>query len=100
MPILAAAGARCTVLDQSEAQLASERLVAEREGYDIEIVKADMTEGLPLEDASFDMVLNPVSLCYVRECAHLPRGCTRSGTRQHLPCGLRFRRLQLRRRRV
>lgn len=71
MPILAAAGARCTVLDQSEAQLASERLVAEREGYTIEIVKADMTEGLPFEDAGFDMVLNPVSLCYVRECASI-----------------------------
>jgi len=77
MPILAAAGARCTVLDQSEAQLASERLVAEREGYDIEIVKADMTEGLPLEDASFDMVLNPVSLCYVRECAPIFREVAR-----------------------
>lgn len=69
MPVLAAAGARCTVLDQSEAQLASERLVAEREGYSIEIVKTDMTQGLPFADASFDTVLNPVSLCYVRECA-------------------------------
>ena len=67
MPILTAAGARCTVLDYSPAQLESERLVAEREGYEIEIVRADMTQRLPFADARFDMVVNPVSLCYVRE---------------------------------
>lgn len=67
MPILTAAGARCTVLDYSPAQLESERLVAKREGYEIEIVRADMTQRLPFADARFDMVVNPVSLCYVRE---------------------------------
>lgn len=67
MPILTAAGARCTVLDYSPAQLESERLVAEREGYDITIVRADMTRPLPFADASFDLVVNPVSLCYVRK---------------------------------
>ncbi len=67
MPILTAARARCTVLDYSPAQLESERLVAEREGYEIEIVRADMTQRLPFADARFDMVVNPVSLCYVRE---------------------------------
>ena len=30
----------------SDQQLESERLVAEREGYDIDIVKADMTQPL------------------------------------------------------
>lgn len=67
MPILTAAGAHCTVLDYSPAQLASERMVAEREGYDINIVRADMTQPLPFSDNSFDLVFNPVSLCYVRE---------------------------------
>lgn len=67
MPILTAAGARCTVLDYSPAQLASERLVAEREGYDITIIRADMTRPLPFGDDIFDLVFNPVSLCYVRE---------------------------------
>ena len=67
MPILTAAGARCTVLDYSPAQLEAERQVAAREGYDIDIVRADMTEPLPFADASFDLVINPVSLCYVRE---------------------------------
>ncbi len=67
MPILTAAGAHCTVLDYSEAQLANEREVAEREGYHITIVRADMTQPLPFPDQSFDVVVNPVSLCYVRE---------------------------------
>lgn len=35
MPILTALGAKCTVLDYSKQQCESERLVAEREGYDI-----------------------------------------------------------------
>lgn len=67
MPILTAAGAHCTVLDYSPSQLESERMVAEREGYDITIVRADMTKPLPFPDSSFDLVFNPVSLCYVRE---------------------------------
>lgn len=69
MPILTAAGARCTVLDYTPEQLESERVVAKREGYQINIVRADMTEPLPFPDASFDVVVNPVSLCYVREVA-------------------------------
>lgn len=53
MPIFTAAGAKCTVLDYSERQLESERMVAQREGYEIEIIRADMTKRLPFEDVSF-----------------------------------------------
>ena len=49
MPVFAALGAGCTVLDYSQRQLDSERLVAEREGYDIRIVRADMTKPNPAE---------------------------------------------------
>ena len=66
-PIFAAAGAQVTVLDFTPAQLESEQLVARREGYAITCVRADMTEPLPFADESFDLVFNPVSLCYVRE---------------------------------
>ncbi|MBO7676310.1 MAG: SAM-dependent methyltransferase, partial [Erysipelotrichaceae bacterium] len=38
MPIFAALGAKCTILDYAESQLESERMVAQREGYDIDIV--------------------------------------------------------------
>lgn len=71
MPVLAAAGAVCTVLDYSERQLESELLVAEREGYDITIVRADMTERLPFEDESFDLVFHPVSNCYIQDVQHV-----------------------------
>lgn len=67
MPILTAAGARCTVLDYAPSQVESERMVAEREGYEIETVRADMCKPLPFSTDSFDVVVNPVSLCYVRE---------------------------------
>lgn len=66
IPIFKAAGAEVTVLDYTPAQLESERLVAEREGYEIDAVRADMTKPLPFPDAGFDLVFNPVSLCYVR----------------------------------
>lgn len=77
MPILTAAGAQCTVLDYTQAQLDSERLVAEREGYSIDIVQADMTEPLPFEDGSFDLIVNPVSLCYVEKVEPILRECWR-----------------------
>ena len=67
MPIFAALGADCTVLDYSLKQLDSERMVAQREGYSIHIIRADMTKPLPFEDESFDLIFHPVSNCYVRE---------------------------------
>lgn len=47
MPIFAALGAVCTVMDCSEEQLKSERMLAEREQYSIEIIRGDMTKRLP-----------------------------------------------------
>lgn len=77
MPVFSALGAVCTVLDYSEKQLESERLVARREGYSIEIVKADMTKPLPFEDESFDIIFNPVSLCYIEKVEPVFRECAR-----------------------
>ncbi|MBO7252203.1 MAG: class I SAM-dependent methyltransferase [Oscillospiraceae bacterium] len=67
MPIFAALGAECTVLDYSRKQLESEQMVAQREGYEIQIIRADMTQPLPFADETFDLVFHPVSNCYVRE---------------------------------
>ena len=77
MPLFAAAGASCTVLDYSEKQLESERAVAEREGYAIEMVRADMTKTLPFEDSSFDIIFHPVSNCYIRDVDHVWKECAR-----------------------
>lgn len=77
MPIFTALGAKCTVLDYSESQLKSERMVAEREGYDIETVRADMTKPLPFEDESFDLIFHPVSNCYVEDVLPIWKECFR-----------------------
>ena len=77
MPIFAALGAACTVLDYSPLQCESERQVAEREGYTIRIMREDMTKPLPFPDESFDLIFHPVSNCYVREVKPIWRECFR-----------------------
>lgn len=77
MPIFTAAGAACTVLDYSPKQLESERMVADREGYDINILRGDMTKPLPFEDDSFDLIFHPVSNCYVQEVKPIFKECYR-----------------------
>lgn len=77
MPVLTAAGAICTVLDYSEEQLKREREVAEREGYEIRTVRADMTKPLPFADESFDLIVHPVSNCYVKEVKPIFKECWR-----------------------
>jgi SAM-dependent methyltransferase len=65
-PVLAAAGARVTVLDASAAQLAQDRLVAQREGLPLRLEQGDMADLSRLADASFDLVFHPVSNCFAR----------------------------------
>jgi SAM-dependent methyltransferase len=77
MPLFALLGASCTVMDLSDKQLESERLVSEREGYDINIVKADMTLTFPFADNSFDLVFHPVSNCYIEDVYFVWRECYR-----------------------
>ena len=77
MPIFAAAGAECTVLDYSRKQLEMEQLVSEREGYAIRTVHADMTKPLPFEDESFDIIFHPVSNDYIKDVCHVFRECAR-----------------------
>lgn len=66
-PVLAATGARVTVLDNSEGQLGQDRLVAEREGLDIRTIHGEMADLSMLEDASFDLIVHPVSNCFAPE---------------------------------
>jgi ubiquinone/menaquinone biosynthesis C-methylase UbiE len=77
MPIFAALGAICTVFDYTEAQLESERMVSEREGYPIAIVQGDMTKPLPFEDGSFDLIFFPVSNVYIEEAKPVFKECYR-----------------------
>jgi SAM-dependent methyltransferase len=76
-PILAAAGARVTVLDASPAQLAQDRLVAAREGLEIETVLGDMADLSAFPGSSFDLVANPVSTCFVPDVRRVWREAAR-----------------------
>lgn len=64
-PLFAAAGAQVTILDNSPAQLAQERLVAERDGLTIETVEGDMRDLSRFADESFDLVFHPCSNAFV-----------------------------------
>jgi SAM-dependent methyltransferase len=77
MPIFSVLGADCTVMDLSDKQLESERTVAAREGYAIEIVKADMTKPFPFPDGVFDLIFHPVSNCYIEDVHHVWHECFR-----------------------
>jgi len=77
MPILTALGGICTVFDYSQKQLDAEKLVAEREGYDIDIVRGDMTKPLPFADNSFDMIIQPVANCYIEDVQPVWNECYR-----------------------
>ena len=77
IPVFSALGAICTVLDYNDDQLEAESMVAKREGYDVDIVKADMSKPLPFEDESFDMIFNPPSLCYIEKVEPLFLECIR-----------------------
>ncbi len=84
MPIFAALGADCTVLDYSPKQIESERMVAQREGYDIRIIRADMTKPLPFSDGEFDLIFHPVSNCYVREVKPIFKEIGRASCRERV----------------
>jgi len=66
-PILAAAGATVTVFDNSPAQLAQDRLVADRDNLQITTVIGDMADLSCFDDASFDLIFHPVSNCFVED---------------------------------
>ena len=77
MPIFQAQGANCTVFDISTAQLDNERLVAQRENYEITLVQGDMSQTLPFADDSFDIIFHPVSNCYVLDISVIWQQCHR-----------------------
>jgi SAM-dependent methyltransferase len=63
--LLAAAGAKVTVVDLSPAMLAQDRRVAATRGLSLRIVEGSMDDLSMFGDACFDLVVQPVSTCYV-----------------------------------
>ena len=68
-PIYAAAGAEVTVVDISPAMLELDRAVASERKMKLTTIEASMDFLPMLEDASFDIVIHPVSTCYVPDIA-------------------------------
>jgi len=77
MPVFAANGANCTLLDYSRRQIESDVKFAEREGYKINAIQGDMTLRFPFEDNSFDLIFHPVSNCYIEDVSHVWNECFR-----------------------
>ena len=77
MPIMAALGAECTILDISPSQLENERVVSRREGYQIKIIEGDMSQPLPFAEAAFDMIINPISNHYIEDVLPVFAECYR-----------------------
>jgi SAM-dependent methyltransferase len=76
-PLLAAAGARVTVVDISPRQLEQDRLVAEREGLELTLVAADMMDLGVLAASAFDLIVNPCSSCFVPDVRVVWQECAR-----------------------
>jgi SAM-dependent methyltransferase len=69
-PLLARAGASVTVVDFSERQLDHDRRAAELHALDLRAVCATLDDLRELGDGTFDLIVQPVSSCYVPD---LPR---------------------------
>ena len=65
--LYAAAGARVTVVDISSEMLALDRQVAAERSLDIRVIQASMDALSMLGDGEFDLVVQPVSTCYVAD---------------------------------
>ena len=76
-PVFAAAGARVTSFDASDAQLARDREVAEREGLGIRTERGLMHDLSVFGDDSFDMIFHPCSNSFAPDVLPVWRECAR-----------------------
>jgi SAM-dependent methyltransferase len=63
--LYAAAGADVTVIDLSPAMLELDRLAAQRRNFPIRVLEGSMDDLSMLSGESFDLVIHPVSTCYL-----------------------------------
>ena len=64
-PLYAAAGARVVVVDLSPSMLALDRQVAAERRIDLELIQTSMDDLRMFSGARFDLVIHPVSTCYL-----------------------------------
>jgi SAM-dependent methyltransferase len=73
----AAAGAVVTVVDISQEMLALDRAAAAERGLNVRIVQASMDDLSALGEGEFDVVIHPVSTCYVPDVSTVYREVAR-----------------------
>lgn len=76
-PVLAAAGAEVTSFDNSDEQLAKDRLVAEREALSLATVRGDMADLSVFADQSFDLIFHPVANVFCEDIGPVWKECYR-----------------------
>ncbi len=76
-PLLAAAGAKVTVFDNSPGQLDLDRQVAAREGLTMEFVEGDMADLSRFAGQSFELVFHPCANMFVPDVEPVWRECFR-----------------------
>jgi SAM-dependent methyltransferase len=82
--LYAAAGAAVTVVDISPEMLRLDREVATEHGLDVRTVEASMEDLSMLPEKGFDIVIQPVSTCYVPNVAEVYRQVARVTVAQGL----------------
>ncbi len=70
-PLYAAAGAKVTVVDLSASMLDLDRQVARERKLHLELIQSSMDDLRMLKDDRFDLVIQPVSSCYLPSMAKL-----------------------------
>ena len=71
--LYAAAGADVTVVDLSPAMLELDREAARKRGYSIRLIEGSMDDLSMLDGADFDLVIHPVSTCYLPDVVAIYR---------------------------
>ena len=78
MPLLSGAGANVTSFDFSKEQLSKDREVCQREMLKIKTREGEMEDLTAFPEASFDFVINGVSVCYTKNVKKVWRGIYRA----------------------
>ncbi len=76
-PLLAAAGAKVTVFDNSPKQLDQDRLVADRERLEMGLVEGDMSDLSAFSNDSFGLIFHPCSNCFAANILPVWKECHR-----------------------
>lgn len=76
-PLLAAAGAKVTIVDLSPKQLEQDQKAAEKYGLEIKTVETKASDLSMFADESFDLIINPVSNCFFEDLNPVWDECAR-----------------------